>query len=216
MMNLKVDEFLSKADQWQDELVLLRKIILECDLKETFKWMHPCYTFEDKNIVLIHGFKAYCALLFYKGALLKDAKNILIQQTENVQSGRQIRFKNISEIEKLKPVIQTYIREAIEIEKAGLKVPMKNTSAFQIPDELQQKFNVNPDFKTAFQNLTQGRQRGYLLHFSKPKQSKSRVSRIEEYMDRIFKGKGLRDCICGHSKRMPNCDGSHKYFEKDS
>ncbi|SFZ93731.1 Uncharacterized conserved protein YdeI, YjbR/CyaY-like superfamily, DUF1801 family [Flaviramulus basaltis] len=211
-MNPKVDAFLNNLVEWQKELELLRAIILECGLEEAYKWMHPCYTFQKKNIVLIHGFKTYCALLFYKGALLKDENNILIQQTENVQSGRQIRFTNIKEIEKLKSVIKTYIFEAIEAEKAGLKVEMKKTSEFHLPDELELKFKENPNFKDAFNSLTPGRQRGYLLYFSKAKASKTRTSRIENYEKRIFDGKGLNDCVCGLSQKKPNCDGSHKYI----
>jgi uncharacterized protein YdeI (YjbR/CyaY-like superfamily) len=175
--------------------------------------MHPCYTYRKKNIVLIHEFKEYCAILFHKGALLKDPKKILVQQTENVQSARQIRFTGIKEIEKLGHAIRDYIFEAIEIEKIGLKLKMKKTSEFDMPDELQQKFKKHPEFKTAFENLTHGRQRGYLLHFSKPKLSKTRESRIEKSYTRILNGKGLNDCVCGHSKRMPNCDGSHKKFQ---
>jgi uncharacterized protein YdeI (YjbR/CyaY-like superfamily) len=209
-MNPKVDDFLENVKNWQEELSLLRSIILECDLFEDFKWKHPCYTFNKSNIVLIHGFKDYCAILFYKGALLNDTENILIQQTENVQSGRQIRFNNIQEIAKLKQTIKAYIFEAIEAEKLGLKIEAKKTEEFNVPEELTQKFNENPEFKTAFEALTPGRQRGYLLHFSGAKQAKTRVSRIENYTQRIFDGKGFHDCVCGLSKKMPNCDGSHK------
>ena len=209
-MNPKVDDFLTNVKNWQEELGLLRTIILDCGLVEDFKWKHPCYTFNQNNIVLIHGLKNYCAILFYKGALLNDAEGILIQQTKNVQSGRQIRFTNTQEIANLKATIKAYIFEAIEAEKAGLKVAAKKTKDFNVPEELTQKFNENPEFKTAFEALTPGRQRGYLLHFSGAKQAKTRAARIEKYTQRIFKGKGFHDCVCGLSKKMPNCDGSHK------
>lgn len=191
--NLKVDEFLSKAKKWQEEYSALRNIVLDCELNEEFKWMHPCYTLGKKNIVLIHGFKDYCALLFHKGALLKDAHGILIQQTENVQAARQIRFTNIQEIVGMETIIKDYILEAIEVEKAGLEVPMKAHKEYIIPEELHNKFNEMPTLKTAFEKLTPGRQRAYILHFSQPKQSKTRVSRIEKYTQHILDGKGLND-----------------------
>lgn len=213
-MNKDIDNFLSNLDKWQDELIRLRELILDCGLNEDFKWMHPCYTFNGKNIVLIHGFKDYCAILFYKGALLKDPKNILIRQTENTQSARQIRFTNVSEIQYLESTIRDYVLEAIEIEKVGLKVKMKKTSDYEVPRELDQKFTESPKLEKAFKNLTPGRQKGYLLHFSKPQQAKTRISRIEKNTERILNGKGLNDCVCGLSKRMPNCDGSHKQLEE--
>lgn len=191
--NLKVDEFLSKAKKWQEEYSALRNIVLDCELNEEFKWMHPCYTLGKKNIVLIHGFKDYCALLFHKGALLKDAHGILIQQTENVQAARQIRFTNIQEIVGMETIIKDYIFEAIEVEKAGLEVPMKAHKEYIIPEELHNKFNEMPTLKTAFEKLTPGRQRAYILHFSQPKQSKTRVSRIEKYTQHILDGKGIKD-----------------------
>lgn len=209
-MNPKVDEFLDNVNSWHDELSLLRSIILECNLTEDFKWMHPCYTFNNSNVVLIHGFKDYCAIMFHKGALLNDANKILIQQTENVQSGRQIRFTNTQEIIDLKTTIKAYIFEAIEVEKAGLKIAPKKTEDFNVPEELTEKFNESPEFKTAFEALTPGRQRGYLLHFAGAKQAQTRAARIEKNMKRIFDGFGLNDCTCGLSKRKPNCDGSHK------
>lgn len=192
-MNPKVDEFLGKAKKWQEEYSALRNIVLDCELTEEFKWMHPCYTLGKKNIVLIHGFKDYCALLFHKGALLKDAHGILIQQTENVQAARQIRFTNVQEIVGMETIIKDYILEAIEVEKAGLEVPMKEHKEYIIPEELHHKFNEMPTLKTAFENLTPGRQRAYILHFSQPKQSKTRVSRIEKYTQHILDGKGLND-----------------------
>ncbi len=193
-MNPKiVDRFLDRAQKWKEEMKLLRKICLDCGLTEDFKWMHPCYTLKGKNVVLIHEFKEYCALLFHKGALLKDTENILVQQTENVQAARQIRFTNIDEIITLESTIKAYIFEAIEVEKAGLEVKMKKVSEFDMPQELQQKFKEDPALKTAFKALTPGRQRGYLLYFSQAKQSKTRVSRIEKYIPKIFDGKGVND-----------------------
>lgn len=189
----KVDRYVEKIKNWKEETILLREICLACGLEEDFKWMHPCYTFQGKNIVLIHGFKEYCALLFHKGALLKDTENILVQQTENVQSARQIRFTEKKQITDLKSVISAYIFEAIEVEKAGLEVKMKKTSEYEMPEELEQAFENNPEFKTAFYNLTPGRQRGYLLHFSEAKQSKTRASRIEKAKPKIFEGKGSNE-----------------------
>jgi uncharacterized protein YdeI (YjbR/CyaY-like superfamily) len=192
-MNPKVDTFLINAKKWRQEFEKLRKIILDCRLAEEFKWCNPCYTFEGSNIVLIHGFKEYCALLFFKGALLKDAKHILIQQTENVQAARQIQFTHVGEITDLESVLKAYIREAIEVEKAGLKVHHKETSEFVIPEEFQKKLDAIPALKTAFNALTPGRQRGYIFHFSKPKQSKTRESKVEKCMKQILNGKGLND-----------------------
>jgi len=212
-MNKEVEKYLNSLEKWRMELTELRKIILECGLKEDYKWMHPSYSDNGKNIVLIHEFKDYCAIMFQKGALLKDTENILVQQTENTQSARQIRFTKLSEVEELEPIIKKYVKEAIEIEKSGLKVKKKRTTDYEIPEELEQIFKENPEFKKAFEKLTAGRQRGYLLHFYKPKQSKTKISRIENSMKRIFDGYGLTDCTCGLSKRKPNCDGSHKQLE---
>ncbi len=192
-MNPKVDEFLSKAKKWKEEFEKLRNIVLDCELTEEFKWMHPCYTFEKKNIVLIHGFKEYCALLFHKGALLQDAHGILIQQTENVQAARQIRFTNVQEIVEMETILKAYIYEAIEVEKAGLEVNFKKNTEFIIPEEFQNKFDEIPALKTAFEALTPGRQRAYILYFSEPKQSKTRESRVEKCMQQILNGKGLND-----------------------
>jgi uncharacterized protein YdeI (YjbR/CyaY-like superfamily) len=191
--NPKVDGFFERAEKWQDEFRLLRSIILDCGLTEEMKWGNPCYALDNKNIVLIHGFKDYCALLFFQGALLKDAKGILIQQTETVQAARQIRFTNVREIVKLKSVLAAYIREAIEAEKAGLKVKLKKTAEFKIPEELQTSLDGSPDLKAAFNALTPGRQRGYILYFSQPKQSKTREARIEKCRRQILDGKGLND-----------------------
>lgn len=191
--NPRVDGFLKKADKWQDEMTKLRAIILGCPLTEELKWGHPCYAHEGRNVVLIHGFKEYCAILFMKGALLKDPKGILVQQTENVQAARQIRFTNLREIVKLESVLKTYINQAIEAEKAGLEVTYKKTAEFKMPEEFQKKLNENSALRTAFEALTPGRQRGYLLHFAAPKQSQTREARIEKCMDLIFDGKGLND-----------------------
>tara|TARA_R110000868_G_scaffold267352_3_gene526655 strand:+ start:468 stop:1052 length:585 start_codon:yes stop_codon:yes gene_type:complete len=193
-MNPKVvDRFLDRAKKWNQEMKLLREICLDCGLTEEFKWMHPCYTFQGKNVVLIHGFKEYCALLFHKGVLLKDTDNILIQQTENVQAARQIRFTKLQEIIDLKSTIKAYIFEAIEVEKAGLEVPMKKTSEFKMPDEFKVALDKDPDLKSAFAALTPGRQRGYLLYFSQAKQSTTRANRVEKYTPKILQGKGLND-----------------------
>ncbi|WP_461673295.1 YdeI/OmpD-associated family protein [Priestia megaterium] len=192
-MNPKVDEFLTKAKKWKEEYETLRKIALDCELTEDFKWMNPCYTFEKKNIVLIHGFKEYCALLFPKGALLQDSHGILIQQTENVQGARQIRFTNVQEIAQKEAVLKAYIYEAIEVEKAGLKVKVKKPEELIIPEELQHKFDDIPALKDAFTTLTPGRQRAYILYFSAAKQSKTRESRVEKCIPNILNGKGLND-----------------------
>ena len=192
-MHPKVDWFFDKATKWQKEYEKLRAILLDCGLTEELKWGCPCYTFEKRNIVLIHGFKEYCALLFFKGALLNDANGILIQQTKNVQSARQARFTNLQEIVKMEKILKAYIYEAIEVEKAGLKVNYKKTTDFKIPEEFQNKLDELPSLKTAFDALTPGRQRAYLFYFSQPKQSKTRESRVEKCMQPILNGKGLND-----------------------
>jgi uncharacterized protein YdeI (YjbR/CyaY-like superfamily) len=192
-MNPKVDWFFSQDTKWQKEYEKLRKIILDCGLIEELKWGCPCYTFENANIVLIHGFKEYCALLFFKGALLNDPNGILIQQTKNVQSARQIRFTNAKEIVKMEKILKAYVYEAIEVERAGLKVKLKKTSEFKVPEEFQKRLNKNTTLKKAFDALTPGRQRAYIFYFSQPKQSKTRESRIEKSMKQILNGKGLND-----------------------
>ncbi len=194
-MNHKVDFYFSKATQWQEEIRKLRGIILDCELTEELKWGVPCYTFRKKNIVLIHVFKEYCALLFFKGALLNDANGILVQQTKNVQSARQIRFTNVAEIIKMKATLKASIYEAIEVEKVGLKVTFKKTSEFLIPDQFQNKLSAKGGaaLKKAFDALTPGRQKGYLLYFSAPKQSKTRESRVEKCAKQILRGIGLND-----------------------
>lgn len=192
-MNPKVDVFISKANQWQEEYKKLRMIILDCQLTEELKWGVPCYTFQNKNIVLMHGFKEYCALLFVKGALLKDVQGHLIQQTENVQAARQIRFTNVREIVELQSILKAYIFEAIEVEKSGLKLNYKKTAEFNYPEEFINKLEEVPGLQDAFEALTPGRQRAYLLYFSAPKQSKTRESRIEKSMQPILNGIGLND-----------------------
>ena len=192
-MNAKVNFFFSQAKQWPEEFEALRTIVLGCGLSEELRWGKPCYTFQKRNIVLIHGFKAYCALLFMKGALLKDPKHILIRQTENVQAARQVRFTNVRQIIEKEATLKAYIKEAIEVEKSGLEVPYKKTADFKIPDEFQKKSDELPALKTAFATLTPGRQRGYLLYFSAAKQSKTRESRIEKCLPQILRGKGLDD-----------------------
>ncbi|HEX7754763.1 MAG TPA: YdeI/OmpD-associated family protein [Niabella sp.] len=191
-MNPKVDFYFSKG-KWQEAIKLLRKTVLGCGLTEELKWGCPCYVFEDRNIVLIHVFKEYCALLFFKGALLQDAEGILIQQTENVQSARQVRFTSAQEVKKWQPAVKSYIYEAIEVERAGLKVPLKKTKDYTIPEEFQKQLDKRPALKKAFQALTPGRQRGYLFYFSQAKQPKTREVRVEKYIPKILEGKGLED-----------------------
>ena len=192
-MNPGVDFYFDKPTKWQKEIQQLRMIVLDCGLSEELKWGVPCYTFQGTNIVLIHVFKEYCALLFFKGALLNDVHGILVQQTKNVQAARQVRFTNIGEIVKMSPFLKVYIYEAIEVEKAGLKVTFKKTEDFVIVEEFQKQLDKMPKLKAAFQSLTPGRQRAYTLFFSAPKQSKTRESRVEKYIPQILEGKGLND-----------------------
>lgn len=212
-MNPALESYFGSDKNWHQEMNALRSLVLDCGLVEEFKWKQACYTFEGKNILIFGGFKEYCALNFFKGALLQDTEGILVQQTEHVQSGRQVRFTNVQEIIKLSPVLKNYIYEALEVEKAGIKVDFKQDQ-IALPAELLQKFEADPSFQEAFESLTPGRQKGYLLFFEGSKQAKTRDARIEKYKERIFDGKGIRDCVCGLSKRMPNCDGSHKYLDK--
>ena len=209
-MNPSVDEFLEKIDKWQSELSLLRNILLDCQLVETIKWGQPCYMFNKTNVVILANFKESCAVSFLKGALLSDTENLLVKPGENSQSGRFLRFKSEEEIRALEPIIKSYIFEAIEIEKAGLKIPQRAVDSEPIPSELLQRFEENPALKNAFESLTPGRQRAYNMFFSAAKQAATRFSRIDSYTDRILNKKGMNDCVCGLSKRMPGCDGSHK------
>ncbi|OQP50260.1 YdeI/OmpD-associated family protein [Niastella populi] len=192
-MNPKVDFYFDKNEAWQKEIEKMRSIALDCGLTEELKWGCPCYQYNATNVVLIHVFREYCAFLFFKGALLNDPNGILVQQTENVQAARQLRFTNLKEIVKLEAVIKAYIYEAIEVEKAGLTVKLKKTSEFNMPEEFQQRLNKNKALRTAFESLTPGRQRAYLLHFSSAKQAKTRESRIEKYIPQILEGKGIDD-----------------------
>jgi len=192
-MNPKVDFYFDKSEKWKKELKQLRTIALDCGLTEELKWGCPCYTHQNSNIVLIHEFKEYCAFLFFKGVLLNDTNGILIQQTKNVQSARQVRFTNVREIVEMKDILKTYIYEAIAVEEAGLKVTLKKTAEFSVPEEFQKKLNKMPALKKAFEALTPGRQRAYLFHFSQPKQAKTREARVEKYVPQILNGKGLDD-----------------------
>jgi len=212
-MNPKLDLFFEKATKWQEELVKLREIVLDCGLTEELKWGVPCYTFNKTNVIILGGFKDYCFISFLKGVLLHDSENILQKPGENTQSGRIIPFTDIQKIIDMKQTLKAYIYEAIEVEKAGLKVESNSKTELVFPDELLQKFDSDSTFKTAFEALTPGRQRAYNIYFSGAKQSKSRESRIESYVQRILNGKGFNDCTCGLSKRPPNCDGSHKYIK---
>jgi uncharacterized protein YdeI (YjbR/CyaY-like superfamily) len=211
-MNPKLDFFFEKTTKWQEELLKLREIVLDCGLTEELKWGQPCYTLNKTNVIMLGGFKDYCFISFLKGVLLHDSENMLQKPGENTQSGRIIPFIDIQTIIDMKQTLKAYIYEAIEVEKAGLKVTSISKGELVFPDELLQKFESDPTFKVAFEALTPGRQRAYNIYFSGAKQSKSRVSRIESYVQRILSGKGFNDCICGLSKRLPNCDGSHKYI----
>ena len=212
-MNPLVDAHISKLKKWQPEFAALRKIILDCGLEEDFKWKQPCYTFQQSNIVIIGSYKEYCVLSFLKGSLLQDVQGVLDKPGENSQSARIIRFTSVSEIERMQPVLHVYIQEAIIVEQSGLKVAFKEITDHSIPEELQLKLNENSVLNAAFKSLTPGRQRAYYLYFSAPKQSKTRESRIENYTQQIIDGKGLNDCTCGLSKKMPSCDGSHKFIK---
>jgi uncharacterized protein YdeI (YjbR/CyaY-like superfamily) len=192
-MNPKVDFYFNKAGKWQEEISKLRTIVLGCGLTEELKWGCPAYSLNGKNVVLIHVFKDYCAVLFFKGALMKDPDKILIQQTENIQSTRQMRFTNVAEIDNMQEVLRTFILEAVEVEKSGLKVELKKTREYHIPEEFKDKLDQVPELNKAFYALTPGRQRAYLLYFSSAKQSGTRQARIEKYMPQILSGKGLDD-----------------------
>lgn len=213
-MNPKVDDFISEAKKWQAEIKQLRTLLLDGGLTEEFKWRTPCYSFQGNNVVIIGCFKNYCTLSFFKGALLQDSHKVLSKPGENSQAVRFFKFTNLEEITEQKPTIKAYMYEAIEIEKAGLKVPFKNNTELEWVAELQMALDKNPALKTAFSALTPGRQRAYNLYFSEAKQPKTRETRIEKYIQRILDGKGFNDCICGLSKKMPGCDGSHKFIPK--
>ncbi|GAA0596615.1 YdeI family protein [Virgibacillus siamensis] len=191
--NSKVEAYLRNVEKWQEEMEELRNSILDCGLTEELKWKKPCYTFQNNNIAIIQGFKKYVALMFFKGSLLKDPNEVLVKPGENSQAQRQIRFTNVQEIEEMKTSLKAYINEAIEVEKAGLEVPFKKNKELVIPEELKNKFDETPDLKTAFEKLTPGRQRAYIIFISKAKQSKTRTSRVEKYTQKILDGKGLND-----------------------
>lgn len=209
-MNAKVDTFLNSATKWQLELTKLRQIALDCELEEAFKWGFPCYMFQNANVISINTFKTSCTLLFFKGALLKDPQAILEKPGQNSQSARVIRFTTVDDIVQLESSLKAYIQAAIEIEKAGLKVVTEPSNALVMPEELEEKFEKNEALKSAFESLTPGRRRAYLMHFLDGKQAKTRVARIEKWTPQILEGKGLNDCTCGLSQKMPGCDGSHK------
>ena len=209
-MNPKVDTFLLNVKKWREELTILRSIVMDSGLAEELKWGAPCYVHEQANVIIIQGFKDYFALLFFKGALMKDPQDLLRKPGENTQSGRQIRMTSMDEMLGQEEVLRAYIQNAIAVEKAGEKVIVKKTEEYAVPLELEESFAENSDLQHAFYGLTPGRQRAYLLHFAEAKQSATRKARIEKYTQRILNGKGILDCWCGLSKRMPTCDGSHK------
>jgi len=210
-MNDQVDEYLGRVKNWQQELTILRAILLETTLTETIKWGVPCYTFQDSNIVLLGSFKDFCSISFFKGILLSDPHGILTSPGENSQSVKMVKFTSLQDIVKLKPILKEYIYEAIEVENLGLKVETKKLSDLVFAEELIQVLSDDAAFKTAFEALTPGRQRAYNLFFTAAKQPATRFSRIEKYRQQILDGKGINDCTCGLSKRMPTCDGSHKF-----
>jgi uncharacterized protein YdeI (YjbR/CyaY-like superfamily) len=211
-MNPKVDEFLEKANNWREEMTALREIVLECGLTEELKWRQPCYNFNGSNILIISAFKDHCVLSFLKGVLLKDTEGLLVSPGENSQSVMFAKFTSLKQIKDAASTLKAYIFEAIEVERAGIKIEKTKSTSLEFPEELLNKFKKNKDFKKAFESLTTGRQRGYNMFFTAAKQSKTREDRIEKYRERIMNGKGINDCVCGHSKKMPNCDGSHKYL----
>lgn len=214
-MNTKVDEYISHAKKWQAEIMQLRTLLLDCGLTEEFKWRTPCYSFQGNNILLIGSFAAFCTLSFFKGTLLQDANDYLTKPGENSQAVRFFKFTDLQQIQELQPIIKNYIYEAVEIEKAGLKVVFKSNTELELVEELQIALDNNAVLKTAFEALTPGRQRGYNLYFSGSKQSKTRENRIEKYIPRILDGKGFHDCVCRLSKKFPTCDGSHKYIRSN-
>ncbi|MDF0692626.1 DUF1801 domain-containing protein [Aquirufa ecclesiirivi] len=210
-MSPKVDAFLVKLDKWQAELSLLRSLLLEMGLEEDLKWSSPCYSHEKSNLVILQGFKEYFAIMFFKGVLLTDTGKIFSKPGENTQSSRQIRFTHLEDILSKETLIKAYIQEAIEVEKSGAKVTLKKMEEYVVPDEFQNAMEEDDALKTAFARLTPGRQRMYLMHFAEAKQEATRIARIEKNKNRILMGKGLGDCICGLSQKMPSCDGSHKH-----
>ncbi len=212
----QVNEYFTSLSSWKSELTLLREIVLSTGLEEGYKWKHPCYMDQGKNIVLLHEFKDYCAIMFFKGVLLKDTAGLLTSPTERIQSGRQMRFTSLDQVKKYQDTIVLYISEAVELERSGAKVEMKKTAEYDVPVELEETFSNDQTYYEAFNKLTPGRQRGYLLYFGGAKQSTTRFSRIQNSKERILAGKGIHDCICGLSATMPRCDGSHKQLKTQS
>lgn len=212
-MKSPVEQYIQKAKNWQDEMTLLRTILLDCNLTEVIKWGKPCYTYNDKNIVIIQNFKQHCDLGFFNGASLTDLKQLLVKAGEHTQSGRQLRFDNLEDIKKKRALIKAYVKEAIENEKKGIKITVEDIPNIEPVNELNIIFKKNKAFEKAFNKLTPGRQRAYHMFFAAAKQSETRISRIEKFIPRILDGKGMNDCTCGLSKRMPTCDGSHKYLK---
>lgn len=212
-MNADVEKYIENARNWSSEMRELRNLLLECGLEETYKWKQPCYTFRDKNVLIIGQFKAYCTLSFFKGSLMADPEKLMVSPGPNSQSVRMLRFTDSETIHEKRALIKSYVFEAIELEKSGAKVEKKETKSLDIPDELQEKMDNDTVFAEAFNGLTPGRQRGYVLYFNGAKQAQTRKDRIERYTDRILKGKGFHDCVCGLSRKMPTCDGSHKQLE---
>lgn len=215
-MHPKVDEFIATTTRWQKEIIKLRAIVLDCGLTEELKWKQPCYTYNNSNVLIVSSFKDYCFISFLKGVLLQDTHNLLVSPGKNSQSVRFIKFNTVQEIIKLEPTIKAYIYEALEVEKAGLKVNLNKSSDLELVEELQRKLKEKPQLKTAFEALTPGRQRAYNIYFSAAQQAKTRESRIEKYIPRILDGKGINDCVCGLTKKSPSCDGSHKYLSKQT
>ena len=214
-MNAKVDTYFSQLTKWKPELEAMRQILLDCGLVEEFKWRTPCYTYNNNNMIIIGGFKESCVMSFLKGVFMRDDHKLLASPGENSQTARLVRFTNVSQVIELEPILKTYIYEAIEIEKSGIKLDPEKKPELVLVDELLAMMSTNSEFKIAFENLTPGRQRAYNMHFASAKQSETRTSRIQSYMSRIMNGKGMNDCICGLSKRMPNCDGSHKMLKEE-
>ncbi|MEN9364221.1 MAG: hypothetical protein RI903_1530 [Bacteroidota bacterium] len=213
-MNPSVDPFFMNLKAWREELIVLRSLVLECGLAEELKWGSPCYVQGKSNVVIIQGFKEYCGLMFFKGALMTDEKGLLSKPGEHTQSGRLIRFTSLQQIIDQADILKSYIQEAMDIEQAGLKVVHKQLNEYPVPEELTEIFSKNLALKQAFEGLTPGRQRAYLMHFSEPKQSATRITRIERMEDKIMRGKGMTDCWCGLSQRMPTCDGSHRQLKQ--
>jgi uncharacterized protein YdeI (YjbR/CyaY-like superfamily) len=215
-MNDKVNDYISNANRWQEEIRQLRNLLLDCGLIEEFKWRTPCYSFQGNNVVLIGSFKEYCTLSFFKGILLQDTNNVLSKPGKNSQAVRYFKFNSLSQIQEQQAIIKNYIYEAIELEKTGLKVVFKSNTELELVEELQLVLDKNIELKKAFEALTPGRQRAYNLYFSSPKQSNTRKTRIDKYIPRILEGKGFHDCVCGLSKKMPACDGSHKFIHDEN